>query len=207
MRNNNIDILIATTNPGKVSEIQSVLGTEFNLHNLKEFDSFQEVEEDGQTFEENARKKAIEYSKAAGYLTLADDSGLVIDALDGAPGVKSARFSGDKLPNEERTLLDHRNMAKVLQLLKDVPTEKRTARFICCMCLAKSEEIIIEAKGTLEGIILEEEVGSNGFGYDPIFFIPSLNKTIAQLSQEQKNSISHRGNALKKLKEQIQKIL
>ncbi|MBN2590443.1 MAG: XTP/dITP diphosphatase [Sedimentisphaerales bacterium] len=203
---NNNDILIATTNPGKVSEIQSCLGKEFTLHNLKEFASIQEIEEDGKTFEENARKKAIGYSKATGHLTLADDSGLVIDALNGAPGVKSARFSGDKLPNEERTLIDHRNIKKVLELLIDVPAEKRTARFVCCMCLAKSDEILIETRGTLEGIIIEEEIGTNGFGYDPIFFVPSLNKTVAQLNQDEKNIISHRGNALKNLKEQMKNI-
>ncbi len=201
------NILIATTNPGKVSEIHSCLGMELKLHNLKEFASLPEIEEDGNTFEENARKKATGYSKATGYLTLADDSGLVIDALDGAPGVKSARFSGDKLPNEERTLIDHRNIAKVLELLKDILPEKRTARFVCCMCLAKSDHIIIEAKGTLEGIIIDKEIGTNGFGYDPIFYVPSLNKTVAQLTQEEKNSVSHRGNALKKLKEQIKIVL
>ncbi len=200
-------ILIATTNPGKVSEIHSYLGNEFKLYNLKDFLSIKEIEEDGKTFEENARKKAIGYSIATGYLTLADDSGLIIDALDGAPGVKSARFSGDKLPNEKRTLIDHRNIAKVLELLKDVPSEKRTARFVCCMCIANSEQILIETKGTLEGIIIDQEIGSNGFGYDPIFSIPSLNKTVAQLSQKEKNLISHRGNALKKLKEQLKNIL
>jgi XTP/dITP diphosphohydrolase len=198
-----IELLIATTNPGKVSEIQSCIGPEFILHNLKQFSSLQEIEEDGKTFEENARKKAIGYSKATGHITLADDSGLVIDALNGAPGVKSARFSGEKLPNEERTLIDHRNIKKVLDLLKSVPPEKRTARFVCCMCIAKKDTILIETKGILEGIITDKEIGSNGFGYDPIFFVPSLNKTIAQLTQEQKNSISHRGQAIRKLNEQM----
>ncbi len=207
MSYNSLHLLIATTNPGKVTEIQSYLGKELIVHNLKEFPTIKEVEEDGKTFEENARKKAVGYSKATGHLTLADDSGLLIDALDGDPGVKSARFSGDKLPNEGRTLIDHRNIAKVLELLKNVPSEQRTARFVCCMCIAKSEHILIETRGTLEGIIIDEEIGSNGFGYDPIFFIPSLNKTVAQLSQEEKNLISHRGNALKLLKEQIKNIL
>lgn len=207
MSYNSSHILIATTNPGKVSEIQSYLGSTIGLHNLKEFQTIKEIEEDGLTFEENARKKAVGYSIATGYLTLADDSGLLIDALDGAPGVKSARFSGDKLPNEERTLIDHRNIAKVLELLKNVPSEKRTARFVCCMCIAKSEKILFETRGILEGIIIYKEIGSNGFGYDPIFFIPSFNKTVAQLSQEEKNLISHRGKALKKLKEQMKNIL
>lgn len=203
MSYNNTEILIATTNPGKVSEIQSCLGTGIKLLNLKDFASIKEVEEDGETFEENARKKALGYSKGAGHLTIADDSGLVIDALNGAPGVNSARFSGEKLKNEERTLIDHRNITKVLELLKNVPPEKRTARFVCCMCLANPEKILIETKGILEGIIIDKEIGSNGFGYDPIFLVPSLNKTVAQLTQEHKNSISHRGNALRKLKERL----
>lgn len=207
MSHNIKDILIATTNPGKINEIYSFFDEKIKVLNLKDFSSIKEIEEDGETFEDNARKKAIGYSKAAGHLTLADDSGLVVDALNGAPGVKSARFSGEKLKNEERSLIDHRNIAKVLELLKNVPAEKRTARFVCCICLADSDHVLIETKGTLEGIIIEEETGTNGFGYDPIFFVPSLNKTVAQLTQKEKNSISHRGNALKKMKEQINILL
>ena len=122
-------------------------------------------------------------------------------ALNGKPGVKSARFSGAK--DEDRTLLDHKNTTKVLALLRGVPTEKRTARFVCCLCLASPEKILIETEGTLEGIIAEKEIGENGFGYDPIFFVPRLNKTVAQLSREEKNAISHRGNAIRKLKPAI----
>jgi XTP/dITP diphosphohydrolase len=193
------EILIATTNPGKTGEIQSCIGNEIKLLNLKDFASIPEVEEDGATFEENANIKALGYAKAAGCWTIADDSGLVIDALNGAPGVKSARFSGEKLKKDSRTLIDHRNIIKVLGLLKDVPKEKRTARFVCCMCLANPEKIIIETKGVLEGIIIDKEIGTNGFGYDPIFFVPSKNKTVAQLTQEEKNLISHRGQALRAL--------
>ena len=157
-----------------------------------------EIEEDGATFAENARKKALGYAKATGLWTIADDSGLVVDALDGAAGVKSARFSGEK--QKDRTLLDHKNMTKGLQLLEDVPKQKRTARFVCHLCLASPEKILIETEGTLESLIAEREIGTNGFGYDPIFFVPHLNKTVAQLTREEKNAISHRGNAIRKLK-------
>jgi XTP/dITP diphosphohydrolase len=111
--------------------------------------------------------------------------------------VISARFSGEKPAGEERTLIDHRNIAKVLELLADVPENKRTARFVCRLCLASPEKVLIETEGTLEGLIAKEETGDGGFGYDPIFFVPSLNKTAAQLTSEQKNAISHRGNAIR----------
>lgn len=203
----NIDILIATTNPGKIAELQNLLGTEIRLLSLKDFESISEIKEDGRTFEENARKKALGYAKATGCRTIADDSGLSIDALDGAPGVNSARFSGEKSKNEDKSLIDHRNIAKVLELLINVPQEKRTARFVCCLCLASPEKIILETRGTLEGIIADKETGTNGFGYDPIFFVPSLNKTVAQLSREEKNSISHRGKAVRELVKRIKDVV
>jgi XTP/dITP diphosphohydrolase len=172
---------------------------------LADLEGIAEIEEDGATFAENARKKARGYAEQTGLWTIADDSGLVVDALDGGPGVKSARFSGAK--DKDRTLLDHRNMAKVLKLLEGVPAEKRTARFICALCLASPENILIETEGTLEGIIAEQEVGENGFGYDPIFFVPDLNKTVAQLTRDEKNTISHRGNAIRKLKPFLDQLL
>ena len=191
-------ILVATTNPGKIAELKAMLDIDVELVGLADFEGIDRIVEDGSTFAENARKKAIGYAKASGLWTIADDSGLVIDALDGDPGVKSARFSGAK--DEDRTLLDHKNMAKVLKLLENFPAEKRTARFVCCLCLASPEKILAETEGTLEGIIAEQEVGENGFGYDPIFFLPKLNKTVAQLTRQEKNAISHRGNAIRKLK-------
>ena len=181
-----------------------MLDMDIDWASLSDFLDIEEVEEDGLTFAENARKKAVGYSQETGLWTIADDSGLVIDALEGAPGVKSARFSGAK--DNDRTLIDHKNIAKVLELLKDVPAEKRTARFVCCLCLADNEKVLIETKGTLEGIIAEQPIGQNGFGYDPIFFIPTLNKTAAQLTAEEKNKISHRGNAIKKLKPLLKKL-
>jgi XTP/dITP diphosphohydrolase len=234
MPNEKRRILVATTNPGKIAELRAMLGTELQWLSLADFDEMPEIIEDGATFAENARKKALGYAKAAGVWTMADDSGLVVDALDGAPGVKSARFSGEAVPalraegilpsdrgrdardtqgqdalatETDRTLIDHRNIAKVLELLKDVPPEQRTARFVCRLCLASPETVLIETEGTLEGLITDKEVGHNGFGYDPIFFVPHLNKTVAQLNREEKNAISHRGNAIRSLKPLLDRLL
>jgi XTP/dITP diphosphohydrolase len=209
----NRKILVATTNPGKAAELEAMLDLDVNWLTLDDFPNTPEVKEDGATFTENARKKAIGYATATGLWTIADDSGLVIDALNGAPGIKSARFSGEK--DEDRTLIDHKNVAKVLRLLKGVPTEKRTARFACSLCLACPEpvegaspdQILIETQGTLEGIITEKEIGNNGFGYDPVFFVPHLKKTVAQLTREEKNAISHRGSAIRKLKPLLEELL
>ena len=198
-------ILTATTNPGKIAEIKSMLDDNIEWVCLSDFPKINEIKEDGKTFAENARKKAVGYAKATGLWTLADDSGLVIDALGGEPGVKSARFSGAK--DKNRTLLDHKNMAKVLQLLDGVPKTKRTARFVCCLCLASPDKVLIETQGTLEGLINEKEIGTNGFGYDPIFLVPHLNNTVAQLAAEEKNAISHRGNAIRKLKPLLEQLL
>jgi XTP/dITP diphosphohydrolase len=206
-------ILVATTNPGKLKEISAMLDFDIDWASLSDFPDVKEIVEDGETFAANARKKALGYAKQTGLWTLADDSGLVVDFLDGAPGVNSARFSGQKEQN--RTLLDHKNMTKLLSLLKDVPKEKRTARFVCCLCLACPEpvegaspkKVLIETEGKLEGIIAEQEAGSNGFGYDPVFFVPALNKTVAQLTSAEKNKISHRGSAVGNLKPLLEKLL
>lgn len=198
-------ILVATTNPGKAAELEAMLDLDVDWLTLADFPDVPEVKEDGATFTENARKKAASYAKATGLWTIADDSGLVIDALDGAPGVESARFSGEK--DEDRTLIDHKNIAKVLKLLKDVSAEKRTARFVCSLCLASPNEILMETQGILEGLITDKEIGNNGFGYDPVFFVPHLKKTVAQLTREEKNAISHRGNAVGKLKPLLEELL
>jgi XTP/dITP diphosphohydrolase len=198
-------ILVASTNPGKIAEMRAMLGEDIEWVGLADFPNINEIKEDGETFVENARKKALGYAKQTGLWTIADDSGLVVDALGGEPGVKSARFSDAK--DKDRKLLDHKNMAKVLKLLEETPKEKRTARFVCCLCLASAEKILIETEGKLEGLIAEKEMGTNGFGYDPIFFVPKLNKTVAQLSREEKNAISHRGNAIRKLKPLLKELL
>ncbi len=218
-------ILVATTNPGKIAELRAMLAGDIEWVGLSDFSNIAEIKEDGVTFTENARKKALGYSKQTGLRTIADDSGLVVDALGGQPGVKSARFA-DFLPqrhqdtkekmikvdmqtprfgerratSDERRTIDRKNTAKVLNLLKGVPKEERTARFVCNLCLASPKKVLTETEGTLEGIIAESPIGENGFGYDPIFFVPHLNKTVAQLTREEKNTISHRGNAIRKLK-------
>ncbi len=198
-------ILVASTNPGKLKELRELLGGDIEWVSLSDFKDVPEIEEDGKTFVENARKKAIGYAKATGLWTLADDSGLVVDALDGQPGVKSARFSGTKDAN--RGLIDHKNMAKVLKLLEGVPKEKWTARFMCCLCLATPEKVLVETSGKLEGLIIDTPAGENGFGYDPIFFVPESNKTVAQMTSVEKNAISHRGNAIRKFKPQLEELI
>jgi XTP/dITP diphosphohydrolase len=200
-------ILIATTNKGKFAELSAMLDADVEWLSLADFPDIPEVIEDGKTFAENARKKAIGYAAAAGLWTIADDSGLVIDALGGEPGINSARFSGEKMPGEERSLIDHRNIAKVLELLKDVPKEKRTARFICSLCLASPEKALAQTDGKWEGIITDKEYGTGGFGYDPIMYIPSLQKTVAQLPAAQKNLHSHRSSALLALKPLLETLL
>ncbi len=198
-------ILIATTNPGKIAELRAMLDADVEWLGLNDFEDISEIEEDGQTFAENARKKAIGYSKTTGLWTIADDSGLVIDALGGQPGVKSARYCGENSDN--KGLIDKKNIEKVLELLKDVPKDNRTAGFVCHLCLANKDKVLLETEGTLEGFIAEKQTGTSGFGYDPIFFVPELNKTVAQLIAEEKNSISHRGNAINKLKPLLNQLL
>jgi XTP/dITP diphosphohydrolase len=229
-------ILVATTNPGKIAELRAMLEFDVEWVGLADFPNINEVREDGETFAENARKKAIGYAKQTGLWTIADDSGLIVDALGGEPGVKSARFAESqrrdrtfvtrasapvarfnegRVTSDERRIIDRKNFEKVLKLLKNVPHEKRSARFVCCLCLASPpderwaspERILAETEGTLKGVIAEEEAGENGFGYDPIFFVPKLNKTVAQLTCEEKNAISHRGNAIRKLKPLLENLL
>ena len=195
-------ILVATTNAGKVRELRAMLGDSVGWKTLADFPGVGEVEEDGATFAENARKKATEYAGATGLWTLADDSGLVVDALGGAPGVQSARFSGDAGPGGDR-----RNIAKLLRLLEGVPPEKRTARFVCHLCLASPERVLVETQGTVEGLIVDEPVGDNGFGYDPVFFVGTLGRTVAQLPDDEKNAISHRGNAIRRFMPLLNEVL
>ncbi len=200
-------ILVATTNPGKVRELRALLRDEVEWKSLADFPGIGEVREDGATFAENARKKALGYAQATGLWTLADDSGLVVDALGGAPGVNSARFSGERAQGTDRKVVDRKNMEKLLSLLQGVPKEKRTARFVCCLCLASPERVLLETRGTLEGVIAEEPAGTGGFGYDPVFLVPQLGQTVAELGEDDKNAISHRGNAMRQLKPLLQKLL
>lgn len=199
-------ILLATTNPGKLAELSAMLGVDVAWKNLTDFPDVQTVEEDGRTFAENARKKALGYAAQMGLWTLADDSGLVIDALDGAPGVQSARFCG-AADARDRATIDRLNNARVLELLADVPDEQRTARFMCCLCLAEPGKVLAESQGTFEGQILRQARGENGFGYDPIFYVPDSGRTVAELSREQKNAISHRARAVAAMRPHLVRLL
>jgi len=203
-------ILVATTNPRKLEELTALLGQvgrDIEWLNLNEFPDIPEVFEDGETFADNARRKALGYAQATGLWTVADDSGLVTDALNGAPGVYSARYAADEYSGSNRKSMDAANWKKVLRQLKDVPDEKRTARFVCHLCLASPQKILLEATGTVEGVINHCPAGENGFGYDPIFFISSVNKTAAQLENHQKNEISHRSNAIRHFKLLLENLL
>ncbi|SFG24053.1 XTP/dITP diphosphohydrolase [Priestia megaterium] len=187
------EIIIATKNAGKVKDFETLFSSKgFKVKSLLDFTEIEDVEETGVTFAENATLKAEAISSALNKPVIADDSGLAIDALNGEPGVYSARYAGE---NKD----DNANIEKVLQKLNDVPFEKRTARFHCALAIAvpgKRTEIV---EGTCEGHILEEKRGENGFGYDPIFFVEKWRCSMAELTKEQKNQISHRANALKKL--------
>jgi len=187
-------LLVATTNQGKKREIEVELSEFpvriFSLADLKIFESFPET---GETFLDNARGKSLFYSQKWEGITLAEDSGLEIEYLNGAPGVFSARFS-------DPGATDEKNNDKVLTLLEQVPDNKRKARFVSFMVLSQKGIVITELEGWVEGIITREGRGENGFGYDPLFFYPPLNRTFGQLSHKEKNKVSHRGRALLKLK-------
>jgi XTP/dITP diphosphohydrolase len=192
-------VILATRNPGKLREIQRELaGLDVEVAGLEAWEHVPEPDETGETFAENARLKALYYASSTGDWCLADDSGLVVDALDGAPGVCSARYAaGDCPPNADRSEVDEANNARLLRELRDVPDAERSARFVCCLALADAREVIIEAEGFVEGRIGHEPRGQNGFGYDPLFFVPELGCTTAELTAEEKNRISHRGQAVR----------
>lgn len=192
-------IVLATRNPGKLREIRQVLEElPVNVLGLDEIaPSLEEPEETGSTFAENAAQKARYYAQQTGQWCLADDSGLAVDALNGEPGVHSARYAADRIGNASRDLMDAANNAKLLEALKDVPDEQRTARFICHLALCDGDRIILETYDTIEGRIGHHAKGSNGFGYDPLFVADETGCTTAELPPERKNAISHRGKALR----------
>jgi XTP/dITP diphosphohydrolase len=192
-------VLIATSNLGKIRDFAGA-GAPFGITiaSIPNFSSLPPVVEDGATFEENARKKAQSYSLAApGELVLADDSGLEIDALGGAPGVHSARYAADEPRAAECNADDQANNAKVLRELKRASGQERGARFICVLAAARDGKTLRIFRGIAEGVILEAARGENGFGYDPLFFFPSIQKTFAELSAEEKALYSHRGSAFR----------
>ena len=196
-------LLIATGNSGKVREYAELLsGISFELVSLKDLGITHEVDETGETFEENAWLKASEYAALSGLLTLADDSGLEVDALGGDPGVRSARYGGDACQGDE----DRVNL--LLKNLEDVPWDKRTARFRCAIAVVGSGgTAVTQAKGSVDGMIQYSPQGNDGFGYDPVFFIPSHYRTLAQISLAEKNQLSHRGNAAKIVVESLKKLI
>lgn len=191
------EIIVATQNANKVAEFKAALsGLPYKVRALADLGNFPEAPEDGETFAENACSKAQFYARLTGKLCLADDSGLEVDYLQGEPGVYSARYAGEHAGDQE-------NNQKLLKNLLGVPPEQRAGRFRCVLVLADDKQVWCTADGTVEGVILAEPRGNNGFGYDPLLFVPKLNRTLAELSREEKNEISHRGRALKKLVKQL----
>jgi XTP/dITP diphosphohydrolase len=192
-------ILIATSNPGKIRDFAGAASIyEIEVAPLPNFASLPPVIEDGSTFEANARKKAEAYSQhAAGEVVIADDSGLEVDGLNGAPGVHSARYAADEPHAAEANTDDEANNAKLLREIRSVPPEKRTGRFVCWIAAAREGKTLAVFEGKAEGIIIEQARGSNGFGYDPLFYFPGIGKTFAELSAEEKAKYSHRGAAFR----------
>lgn len=194
-------IIFATKNKGKIKEINAILADmDVNVISMEDAGITIDVVEDGTTFEENSMKKAVQIMEVSGKITLADDSGLEIDAMDKAPGVYSARFMGENTPYPER-------FKAIFEKLDGVPEEKRTARFVSCIAAAFPDGRRLTTYDTVEGIIGYEVKGENGFGYDPIFYVPDKGRYMAELSAEEKNAISHRGKALGKMKELLKKEL
>jgi XTP/dITP diphosphohydrolase len=197
-------ILIATSNPGKLRDFAGAAqhhGVE--VAGVPGFSSLPTVVEDGLTFEANARKKAETYSRnARGQIVVADDSGLEIDALHGAPGVHSARYAAPDLHNKQpyeadANTDDEANNARVLRELNGVPPSQRTGRFVCVLAAARDGKTLATFRGAAEGVILDAPRGANGFGYDPLFYFPQIEKTFAELSAEEKSKYSHRGAAFR----------
>jgi XTP/dITP diphosphohydrolase len=193
-------LVMATRNPGKIRELQELLkDTGVALLNLADFPHLPDIPEEGATFAENAAAKALAVARLTGYPALADDSGLMVDALRGAPGVFSARYAQDV--TAPRPPQDADNWQKLLEELKNVPWEARGARFVCEIALATPDGRLLRAHGECQGKIALKPRGSEGFGYDPVFWVPAYGATMAQLGPEVKNQISHRARALAALKE------
>jgi XTP/dITP diphosphohydrolase len=198
-------LMLATTNLGKIQEFRTLLGQYESFSRLALLtpmdwpERLPEVKETGATFAENARLKAVTLAKATGLPALADDSGLCVDALGGEPGLHSARWAGADATDTDRN-------AKLLERLAGLPAEERTARYACAVSLASPDGGSVEAVGTCEGILLDAPVGANGFGYDPLFFVAEFGHTMAELTEEEKNRISHRARALAALFEQAKAI-
>jgi XTP/dITP diphosphohydrolase len=193
-----MEVIVATRNKGKLREFRDALkGLNLRIYGLSDLSDVPEVEEDGRSFTENALKKARFYSRVFGKLTLADDSGLEVDSLKGQPGVHSARYAGERASSRE-------NNQKLLREMEGVPVSKRGARFRCVIAVRSPEGKEVLAEGSCRGRIGFKEKGRKGFGYDPLFILPRDGRTMAELSLEEKNKISHRGKSLRKIRKIIQ---
>jgi XTP/dITP diphosphohydrolase len=196
-----LEILVASRNKGKVREIRKALrGLGVRIYSLDDFAGVSEIEEDGKSFAENALKKARFYSKQFGKLTLSDDSGLEVDRLKGMPGIYSARYAGGRATSREKN-------EKLLKEMEGFPLSKRGARFKCAIAIATPDGREAVVEGSCRGKIGFRLMGKNGFGYDPLFVLPQYGKTMAQLSLEEKNRISHRGKALRRLRNRIKTLI
>ena len=194
-------ILLATNNPGKARELSSLIsGERWKFTTPAEQGIDLDVEENGNTFEQNAVLKVRAFTRVSRLITLADDSGLEVDALDGAPGVYSARYAGPEATDDDRNRY-------LVSELSDVPDDRRQARFRCVIAIAFPDGDTVMCKGECSGIITREPRGDNGFGYDPIFYLPQFNKTMAELTMEQKNEISHRGKAARQAQYYLKTVL
>lgn len=190
-------IIFATTNEGKMNEIRMIMADlNVELLSLKDMNIKVDIEENGTTFEENAIIKAKAISELTGEMVLADDSGLEVDYMDKAPGVFSARFMGEDTPYSVKN-------QKILDNLKDAVGEERSARFVCAIAAAYPDGRVCTTQATIEGLIADEMRGNNGFGYDPLLFVPEYNMTTGEMEPEMKNKISHRGKALEMMKEKL----
>lgn len=196
-------IYVATSNPGKLRDFAGAAAAHnVAVESIPNFAKLDPVVEDGATFEDNARKKADQYSLALpGQIVIADDSGLEVDALGGAPGVHSARYAAHEPHKAGVNTDDDANNARVLHELEGVPEEKRTGRFVCVIAAARDGRTLATFRGVAEGQILDHLQGNGGFGYDPMFYFPSIQKTFAELTPEEKSKYSHRGAAFRKLLE------
>ena len=194
-------IFLATKNEGKIKDFKKLTeGMDIEVVSILDNIDIPDVEEHGKTFEENSEKKALEIAKYTGIITISDDSGLCVDYLNGAPGIYSARYSGENAT-------DSSNIDKLLEEMKEVEKEKRTAYFVSVVSIAYPDERVYSFRGEVKGEILFEKEGNNGFGYDPIFLCYELGKSFGQASSDEKKRVSHRGQAFKKLKEEILKKL
>ena len=191
------EILVGTRNRHKAAEIRRILlHVPVTVLDLSAFDELPEVPEEGHTFRENASAKALAFAQMTGLPTMADDSGIEVDALGGGPGIYSARFAGDHATDEDNNRL-------LLEILSGTPPYARTARYRCAIAFATPEQVHFATEGSVEGVIMEEEKGTNGFGYDPLFYVPPFGATFGELSPYVKDSVSHRARALAEFKRRL----